>query len=505
VLELRSDPAMAPNFRARRHFDWTMLGRTILLVMWATWPGLARGDEFGNACDGTNLKDGKFLACVGAMVGRISGETAREAVLMKPVREYLQQLAGAPDGYGGNDSDLNALRQLSGRLKEQGPLANRDAISLLDNAIASYAGELRSAVSVKAIARELLSQGVTPDTNIYRQVVEQKYKFLSEDRVRFYSRGPFEMIVRSLRANALESTYFLQLAKNGTPDKSVLDDEIRVLDDLQASVERNPKEQYLVIARRDSEVNTNRFWRASIFFALGKKLELKQSLRELISRYGQFDLQTPDPGHVYIYRAFAQPYTILLRKDGDIDITGAPILNRFYNPAQLALFACGYLEEAGIGGIAKFAEAISSLELSDYYVIAANAEKPEALKDLQTAINRAPEDRSDAADLIRRVKAEELKGFSDRIQQGARSCEIEDTMRDQIYKPFDRLDAQITRLSGVEKYPYQLILGGRLNSNQANMVVEFFNSVLFKTSRPPSPAQGVEGGIAYVARMKMNQ
>ena len=261
-----------------------------------------------------------------------------------------------------------------------------------------------------------------------------------------------------------------------------------------------------MIARRNSgRSNTNRFWRASILFAPGKKPEFKQSLREIVLKYGLFDLATADPGHVYIYRAFARPYTILLKRDGDVDISGVSVLNRFYNPAQLALFACGYLEEAGTGGIARLAEAISGLELSDYYVIAANAEKPEALKDLQTAINRAPEDRSDAADLIRRVKAEELKGFSDRIQQGARSCEIEDTMRDQIYKPFDRLDAQITRLSGVEKYPYQLILGGRLNSKQANMVVEFLNSVLFKTSRPPSPAQGVEGGIAYVARMKMNQ
>src|SRR5262249_25645876 len=128
-------------------------------------------------------------------------------------------------GYTGDPSDLATLKRISLDLKQDAS-TNRDAIGLVDSAIASNAAELRPALS-----REIAAMGIDKGTDIYPRFVEQRLKFLLDpEKVKFSERGPFELATRTSLANALESKYFL--AKNDRDD-NLLRQEIQALKDAQ--------------------------------------------------------------------------------------------------------------------------------------------------------------------------------------------------------------------------------------------------------------------------------
>jgi hypothetical protein len=105
--------------------------------------------------------------------------------------------------------------------------------------------------------------------------------------------------------------------------------------------------------------------------------------------------------------------------------------------------------------------------------------------------------------LIHQVASKEMPGFSETMRRGASACGITEDVRDQIYSKLE-LQPSIIHSQGSGKIIEHLVVGGRLNSDQANVVAEFFNKVIFQTSesRDVTPKTEIR---AYPARMKITQ
>jgi hypothetical protein len=400
-------------------------------------------------------------------------------------------------------SDLDALKQRSTELKRD-PNANREAISLLDSAIASYVDEIGPAVSTQALAK-----ANDPRTDIYPKFVEQKLGFLGSEKARFYDGGPFEIAWRSLLVSSLESEYFLK-EKPADSDKDKLRRAIGVLDEILVR-RRGSDTQYGYLANRKGPLlNGDRFWRASLLFALGEKIDAQNELRSLILDNQRFGLEVAIPPessrHIYIYKIFSFPHQILvqgdLRTDGarKTEVKDSDIIDRYYNAAQLALYACAYLDQAGSPkGISALATGIKNLELSDYYVIAGSADSPAKIQELASSLKQklGSEAVNGKRDQLVRQFAEETQRFSKTISQGASRCGIEDRIRDQVYSNFDFrfLDAHVEGFGKANEY---LLLGGRLNTDQANTVAEFLNRTIFQL--PKSQIRVVRMTVGRMSR-----
>jgi hypothetical protein len=391
-----------------------------------------------------------------------------------PLRQVLEQLAET-EGYGGSESDLDYLKRRSTDLKGD-PIANREAITLLDRAIASHVDELRSAVSAWKIAK--ISP---PGTNIHPLFVQQKLDFLSSERARFYDGGPFEITRRALLANSIEEKYFID--QRTKPE--MLRREMQIIDEILDRYTL-PQYEYLKRPQINVQINSNLFWKASLLFALGEKFSAREIFRRLIFTTSGLGLETKTLGHVFVYRVFDLPYQMTVQggtnEDGrpNLEVKDEGVLQRYYNPAQLALFACSLLDSAGSKGVEIYAQSIKGLTLADYYVVAASADDPSKLAQLDDAIHSALD--SDDA----RGKYEKVLGIvegqsgelSKSMTQGALLCGIESSLRDHIYSPFVLKGTTQYIGSPQRKFPHYLLFGGHLNGAQATIVSEFLNYLM---------------------------
>jgi hypothetical protein len=436
-----------------------------------------------------------FVQCVGDLVNA----APKSEIKIEPIRGYLEALAQSP-GYQGDASDLDKLKHVSSDLKKE-PEANSDLITPLDNAIASHVDELRSRVSYRGVAMH-----ASAGTNIYPDFVRQKLEFLGSKRAEFYDGGPFEVARRTLYASALEAKYFLDYEKNGSGDGTVLHKAIEILAEILERA-RGPSYVYLPRAQRSkSQINSMLFWQASLWLALGENKKSKEILHVLATENHEFALQTTDAGHIYIYRIFNRPYKMIVKIDGTVDIADPTVLNRFYNPAQLALVACSCLLDSGNNAINRFTDAINSTVFNDYYVVVAASDKSKQLASFGDAIGRTIDSSQDLGqerdNVLERISKQENVGEA--VQRGARLCDVDDGIRDQIYSPF-KFQSQIEQFQNQPGSSYKLVFGGRLNERQGNTLAEFLNMVIMKTPRPPLTLQDDGTSKAHVERMVVDQ
>lgn len=449
-----------------------------------------------------------LLACARrSLEAADASASVAQAVLEQPLNGYLTKLAET-QGYRGAAGDLDVLKRHSTKLKDNA-LANRDAITVLDNAIASQISEIRPALSTRALAESSL-----PGADIYPQFIRQKLDFLDSEQAKFYDRGPFEISRRSLLASSLESEYFLKQEARNT-DANTLRRALRLVEEILDRL-TGPQYSYLRLPGQSykSSINSNEFWRSSLYFALGEIDDMQRILHKLAVENKTFGLATANPGHVYVYRAFNLPLRIIVRGRGAeqngearAEIIDPHFLNRYYNPAQLALYTCALSNQAGANRIANFMTAIKDLVLSDYYVVAASADSAANLGRLQTAVDTIMHNaslRQAREQLLKTVADQEMIGFSKAMALGAQFCGIDNATRDEIFSPLT-LQSNIAPGQDAEKGIHYLLFGGRMNANQANVLADFINKSIF----PAVPKQLQEQlGIkarAYTARMKIDR
>ena len=450
-------------------------------------------------CTSEAIASAQVLSCVAGYLVDADNKTAPPDWVKTLLRKLAQK-----NGYDGSSSDLAVLKQQSARLKRD-PNANREVISLLDRAIASYVDEIGPAVST-----ERLAKASDLGADIYPKFIEQKLKFLSSERARFYDGGPFEIAWRSLLVGSLESEYFLQ----ENPDK--LRRAIQVLDEILIR-RRGPDSQYGYLANRMGPLlNGDRFWRASLLFVLGEKAEAQKELRSLIWDNQHFGVEVAIPPgagssrHVYIYRIFNFPHQIIVQADNrtegsrKVEAKDSNVVDRYYNAAQIALSACAHLDDAGTQkGIKALTAEIQNLELNDYYVIAGSADTSAQARELAASLNQQLSSTavSTKRDQLVGQFAKESQRFAETMSRGASRCGISNDVRDQIYSSFD-FRVLTASISGFGKANEYLVLGGRLNAEQANTVAEFLNRAVLPETRN---LIGKDAGGAYVARMKIAQ
>lgn len=469
------------------------------------WPGLAAEQQHALPCELDPQSD-DLLRCVVMLINdEEKGKPTAEAVMSGPVRAALQHLADLRS-YHGTIADLDELKRRSKDLKID-PSLNRDAIVALDSAIASHASEIGPALSPQSLA-----ESASAGADIYPSFIEQKLAFLADEkRAEFYDRGPFEIVRRTLLANALESTFFL----GREADSEKLKREIRILDE---ALDRLRKPEYAYLERRpqNSRINSLLFWRASLLFLLGDKTGMKKDLREIIESHRQFDITTENIGHIYIYKIFDLPYQMKVKRAGqndraEIEVNDPYLLKRYYNPTQLALVACSLLDEAAGHEIQTFSNAVVQLVMSDYYVVAASSRKENSNQIIQqfnqvlnqTVIGDKFRQQRDA--ILNEVADKEVPGLSAAVKNGARLCEIDDSSRDEIYSPF-AFRAFVKRIEAHEAHVDYLLFGGRLNATQASVVADFLNQSFLAVPelRTLREALGMENN-AHIARMPMDE
>jgi hypothetical protein len=448
------------------------------------------------SCDQTSSD--KLLACVGTMVETLP--TNGRAILAEPLHGYLNTLA-QKESYSGALADLQKLKDSSANLKALDPLLNRDAITALDNAIASHNGEIRAAVSFRGAAQQALHEKRSPGTNIHRLYVQRKLSFLDTSRAEIYDRGPFEIARRSLLANALEESYFLDRSR------SKLEKEIQVLNELQSVYDNPPG--YLSIPQINLHRNSNLFWLASILFVLHDRPQSSDILRRLAVGNNKFGLETENPGHVYSYRILDLPYDIRLlahdsRSGSEIKVNDPGVVNRFYNPAQLALVACSQLD----GDIDNFIAATTDLVFYDYYVVVALAPSIESIQSFRTAVEQTINGeglRASRDELIQRI-TQDSEGFQKLIVRGAQLCNVQDDDRKQIFTPFRFESTVEPHREGSGAYEQRLLVGGRLNANQATWVVDFLKREVYNSGDLKAQAKKLGVSIdPVIDRMKIDE
>jgi hypothetical protein len=460
-------------------------------------PAAVMGQEISGPCAKDVKESGAFVHCVAGAVSSEAMNRNPGTLLTEPLHGYLRKLE-AMLGYTGDPADVGLLKQVSLDLK-QDPATNREAIGLLDNAIASHAAELRPAMS-----RETAAIGIDDGTDIYPRFVEQRLKFLLDpDKVKFYERGPFEIPIRASLANTLEAKYF---SAKGDRDDNLLRQEIRALKDVRKMTLALPARE----PRRRLRLNGNLFWQASIFFALGDKEQFSHALHELVDENRDFGLESMETGHVYIYKVFDLPFSITVE---GVDPDGKPvltaddphILNRFYNPGQLALSVCDLIKAAGQNGVQGLSDAIRDLAFNDFYVVVASGSNPDMLRQFGDAVMKsiAEGEHASRRDLLLQEIGKNAAQLSHKMENGAAACGVEQEVRDKIYPPFD-FKFEVRHIETLGKHTQHLMLGGSLNADQANKLAEFFNRAVFadSTMRDQALKLGVES-VSYTARVRI--
>ena len=469
----------------------------IVLAIFLLFPSVVIAQEIGGPCARDVNQSDVFLRCIAGIVDAEAKNRDPGAVVREPLRGYLQKLE-AMLGYSGAPADIDLLKRVSLDLK-QDQLKNREAIGLLDSAIASNAAELRPAMS-----RETAAIGADKGSDIYPHFVDQRLKFLRDpDKVKFYERGPFETSIQASLANALEAKYFLM---KGDRNDNLLRQESQALKAIEEIMLALPASE----PHRRLRLNGNLFWQASIFFALGDKEQFSSTLHRLVEENRSFGIESTDSSHVYIYKVFDLPFIILVEgADSDAKpslATDDPhIVNRFYNPGQLALSVCGLINAAGPNGIQTFSDTIRDLAFYDFYVVIASGSNPDKLRQFGDAVMKsiAQDDRASRRDLLLQEFGKKAAQVSQRMQDGAAACGVEQELRDKVFLPFD-FKFEVRHIETLGKQPHQLMAGGSLNADQANRLAEFFNETLSADSALRSQAHnlGVES-VSYTARARI--
>jgi hypothetical protein len=465
----------------------------------------ANGQETLRECNSLQPMSESYLSCVIAQIDAAERmKSIAPALLEEPLRSYLKVLSQSL-GYQGAPNDLERLKSISTELKRD-PRPNRDAIANLDAAIAANHDELGPSVSTRALATSAKA-----GTNIYRPFIQQKLAFLDSPKATFYDRGPYEITRRSLLANSIESEFFLE-KQAGNLDKSKLRKEISILDEIVARL-TEPQFDYLIIPQRTSRINSNKFWRASLLYALGDRSELREMLHNFSLANRHFELESNNnPGQVYIYRVFDLPIEMIVQpgSDGgggpDVETRATDIVQRYFNAAQLALVACAHLEEAGSDeGIMSLIKTVDDLVPSDYYVIAASADDRETLKQFDAVLHDvifSDKLKSERERLLQIIHGQESHGFYDQIKKGAELCGIDDAGLGEIFSPF-QITWELRHIEGLGKHNEILTFGGRLNGNQARTLANFLTE--FVMVLPEIHAIRNIDTSAYVARMRIDQ
>ena len=455
-------------------------------------------------CD-PNAKGGDFAHCVTRSIAQAPrGKSLSEILSDEPIRGYLQTLANK-SGYHGEGGDLDVLKHFSADLKTD-PNGNREVIAALDDAIASYAGEIRTEVSLTQLAAT-----EEPGTDIYPLFIRQRLHFLGSEGVKFYDKGPFEIIVRNLLASTLESQFFLD-RENGILDVAKLEREVAVLSEILERRDR-PELQYLASEQSKSAKNSDNFWRAGLLFVLDRKQDLQDVLRDLVNANSDFAIEPWNAGQIYIYRVFNFPFKIVLQGGHDengsprISTTDPALLQRFYNAAQLALFTCSLLDNSGLGGISKFVNTISDMPLNDYFVVAATGGDYRTLETLsQTMEHAIDHDLHDKKlNYLGKIKYEENIETVEAMKRGERACGIDQGIGKKVYSGFE-FKSKIIKLKTRPDKNYQLIFGGNVNVVQAREISNFLNQEVFVM--PDMTAMRSSLGIAegaYVARTRIEE
>jgi hypothetical protein len=438
-----------------------------------------------NSCGKLDPMIGGFLQCVTKLM------ESRPDNFSEPVHGYLVKLAESV-GYEGLKSDLEKLKDRSTILKHE-PVKNRDTIALLDDAIASHSGELRSAVSYRALATQ-----VSPGTDVFPRFVNQKLGFLNSDRAKFYDSGPFEMARRSLLAGALENEYFLD-ATRGLRKPETLYQELAIIEEVLERL-NSPQYAYLPIRQGNkSQINSHKFWTASLRFVLGESPKVRDILHELAISSRPFGLQTKNAGHIYIYNVFNVPYKIIVGANDEVNLKDFSSLNRFYNPAQLALVACAQLQNAGETNIDSFVAAVSGLIFNDYYVVIGTADDRAELEPLRDTIKSSVASNGGSDRLRDLVADQETKGLANTMKRGAQECGIDDSIRDEIYSRFQFVPGIEPSDEGARQF--QLVLGGRLNKRQAVTIAEFLKQMI---DQVPALSGKIEATKIKIDRMPID-
>lgn len=471
-------------------------------------PDCARNQPTAAMRAGNQLSPEDLLTCARRSLEAADGSASvAQTVLEQPLNGYLSKLAET-HGYRGAAGDLDVLKRRSTKLKNDA-LANRNAITVLDKAIASQINEIRPALSTSALADSSL-----PGVDIYRQFIRQKLDFLDSEQAKFYDRGPFEISRRSLLASSLESEYFLK-QEAGNTDANTLRRALRLVEEVLDRLIL-PEYSYLRLSAQSykSSINSNEFWRSSLYLALGEIDDMRRILHKLAVENKTFGLATANPGHIYIYRPFNLPHRIIVRGRGAeengkarVEIIDPHFVNRYYNPAQLALYTCALLNQASANRIANFMAAIKDLVLSDYYVVVASADSAANLGRLQTAVDTTMHNasmRQAREQLLKNVADQEMIGFSKAMALGAQHCGIDNATRDEIFSPLT-LQSNIAPGQDAEKGIHYLLFGGRMNANQANVLADFINKSIFPAVPKQLQEQFGMKARAYPARMKIDQ
>src|SRR5579871_1172938 len=445
-----------------------------------------------------------LLSCVSGLIRELGPvETSAASVLSPALKEPLDALTKR-EGYDGVDTDVQVLRKLSTTLKSADRKGNYDAISTLDNAIASFKEDLRAALSPRAIAlQSKVGAEIQPD------FARRKLNFLKSAKGEFYNDGPFDLIRRGLLAGAIEDNYFLARRASAGKDelRAQLRDELAVINDV---IERYRSSDYDILiekqrTNRKLQVNSNIFWRATVSFLLGDAATMRSSLQELATQNQKFDLNTNDIStQLYIYRLFNEPYSIRVIDDGsslNFQIKDDNILRRLYNAAQLAVLTCGFLKEGPAldEDIAALKQAVVDFDFHDYSVIAAKGADQAEMKKLGDAIGRSlqqPAAREKFAKLKDRLDAE-AKPFATAMKLGAEKCAIANDTRDAIYSAF--VPQPQVKQTGSSWY---ITFGGTLSVGQAKLVAEFLQDAV--AGDLPSQSADGKGFSPYPARTITN-
>lgn len=468
---------------------------SMVLVLFSLLHSAAVAQETSGPCAKDENQANALLHCTAELVNSEMRSHNPGALSKEPLRGYLGKLDGAI-GYTGNSVDLDELKGASLALK-QDAAANRDLINVLDGAIASHATEIRPAMS-----RETAAIGVASGTDFYPRFVEQRLNFLLDPKkIDFYKHGPFELPIHNSLANALESKYFL--SKNDRDD-SLLRQEIQALKNAHAMLLELPSNEQ----RRRARLNGNLFWQASIFFALGDKEQFSKVLHDLIYDNRDFGLENRESGHVYVYKVFDLPFTIVVEEIGadgkPVLSTDDPyILNRFYNPVQLALAACDLADSAGHGGIKAFSDVVRDLSFRDFYVIAASGNNQDTLRQFGDLLLKSIQ-QGDRRDMLQQEIIKKAVQFSSRIESGAAKCGVAAEIREKIYPPFD-FKFEVRHIEAFGKHTEHLMLGGSLDSDQANRVAEFLNAAISadQSMRNQARSWGIESA-PYTTRVRID-
>jgi hypothetical protein len=446
----------------------------------------------------------EFTGCVVRLIQEAEKSAPiAQVVTVEPQHGQLVKLANAL-GHHARGPDLETLKKWSKDLKHD-PRGNREAITILDNAIAANIDELRAIVSPTILAQR--APTLAEKKNAFSDFVQQKIAYLDSEKIKFYDGGPFEASARSYLSNALEEAYFLE-SEAGRADPDKLRRAARSMEEVLVRLTA-AEFDYLPASQRTTWVNDYQFFNAALLFALGENARSRELLRMLARNNLNFGLGSTKLDHVYIYKLFNTPYVLSIlpgtSKDGrpNIHIDDDALVKRFFNPAQLALFLCARLDEAGPQGLTRLAKDISELVLSDYFVIIASSDARDALEDLRAGIaKKIGDDEKLRQEGLQRVNNLEPKGFSDSMRIGARACGLNESERDRIYSPF-AFKPQIEEISGFGKSRFHLLLGGRVNASQARAVADFLNKSVFPELRPLRNKLGL-GNAAYIARMRID-